>query len=162
MGVSVVNSCILYNATKPDILLNTHDFFDDVINALVDLDKTYNWDVLNEGDVEDDDVPPLALAVPVDQDDSGAAVDLESEDEESNRKVIKRCRMKFCEKTIDRLEGIHIPTLLANDKRRKCVFHSKIKSRYLCQTCDVALCLSDNPKESCWFKFHHVETWKEK
>ena len=94
--------------------------------------------------------------------DSEVSASLGSDVEEVNGKVFKRYRIKNCEKNIDRLEGIHIPTILSNAKRRKCVFHVKTKTRYLCETCDVCLCLSDNPKESCWFKFHHEDTWKEK
>jgi hypothetical protein len=126
------------------------------------LNQTYNWDALHGEEGKNDEMPPLALAVPIDQEGSDSSASSGSDEEEGQGKVIKRYRLQHCEKTIDRLEGIHIPTVLPNTKRRKCVFHRQAKTRYFCETCDVGLCLSDNAKESCWFKFHHVETWKEK
>ena len=76
-------------------------------------------------------------------------------------KFFHRNRRANLEIAVERIEGIHIPTLLSSNNRRRCVFHPNTKQRYFCETCDVALCLSECGKESCWYKFHHVEEWKE-
>jgi hypothetical protein len=108
------------------------------------------------------DNPPVVQAVPIGQEEPDEADVTDVGKEEVNRTIHRRYRVQKCEDKIDRLEGIHIPTILSNKKRRKCVFHPTIKSRYLCETCDAALCLSDCPEKSCWFKFHHLDSWNEK
>ena len=64
-------------------------------------------------------------------------------------------------KKTERLDGVHVPCIVSNAKRRKCVFHPKIKTRYECETCQVPLCLTDAEGESCWYKFHYEEEWEE-
>jgi hypothetical protein len=85
-----------------------------------------------------------------------------SEDSSKSKgKLHHRNRRANLEIAVERIEGIHIPTLLSSNNRRRCVFHPNTKQRYFCETCDVALCLSECGKESCWYKFHHMEEWKD-
>jgi hypothetical protein len=48
LGVSEVNATTLYNMSDPQKKISLIEFFDDVVNALTDLDKTQNWDRLEE------------------------------------------------------------------------------------------------------------------
>jgi hypothetical protein len=162
LGVYVINANILYNASGTETTFNTHQFFDEVITSLADLNKTFNWDAMEgENDAELENVP-VVLAVPIGQEETDEADVSDGGKKDVDRKIHHRYRVKNCEKKIDRLEGIHIPTILSNKKRRKCVFHPNIKSKYLCETCDAALCLTDCAEKSCWYKFHHLDSWYEK
>ena len=76
-------------------------------------------------------------------------------------KVFRRNRRLNQRGDLERLEEIHCPLLLDSKNRRRCVFHPNTKQRYFCEACDVALCLSECGKERCWYKFHHVEEWKD-
>ena len=75
--------------------------------------------------------------------------------------ILYRYRKGKSKLRVERLEGIHYPTLLSCNNRRRCVFHPEIKQRYFCPTCDVALCLSDVPEKGCWYKYHHEEDWRD-
>ena len=74
----------------------------------------------------------------------------------------QRYRFTNLEKKNERLDGIHVPIIVSNAIRRKCVFHPKTKTRYECETCQVPLCLSEVGKDSCWAKFHYDEEWGKK
>ena len=47
----------------------------------------------------------------------------------------QRYRSTNLEQKTERLDGVHVPCIVSNAKRRKCVFQSKIKTRYECETC---------------------------
>ena len=162
LGVSVVNANILYNASSPDSRMNSHEYFDNIITALADLDKTHNWDDLVEELAENPVLPVVNEPAPLALEEVVEPVHSPVVPFKPKGKSYNRYRATNFEIEGDRLEGVHIPIILSNAKRRKCVFHKNTKSRYLCEQCDVALCLSKCGEESCWFKFHHMETWKEK
>ena len=162
LGVSVVNANILYNASNPDSRMNSHQFFDETITALVDLEKNYNWDDLEEEMAENPVLPVVNEPAPLAQEEGDDPAHPPVVRFKAKGKSYNRYRMTNFEIEGDRLEGVHVPIIVSNDKRRKCVFHPKTKSRYLCEQCDVALCLTKCGEESCWFKFHHMETWTEK
>jgi hypothetical protein len=161
LGVSVVNATILHNMSNPQKMLSLIEFFDEVVTALTDLDKTHYWDSIEEEIEKNGNLTSVdSKDSPAEKDDS-ASVSSSKEAPEPKGKVFPRNRMANLEIAAERIEGSHIPILLSNKKRRRCVFHPTTKSRYLCQTCDVALCLSECAEDSCWFKFHHQTSWKD-
>ena len=162
LGVSVVNASILYNASNKDARLTNMDFFNEVIKSLCDLEKSHNWDDLIEDIEENPDLPPAGpqdLMAAEEVNHSPAAVEV---GQKHDGKVFHRNRLVNLEISVERLEGMHYPSLLPSQNRRRCVFHPETKQRYYCETCDVALCLSECGKESCWYKFHHSVAWKGK
>ena len=157
LGVSAVNACILYNNSKPPKKLSSIEYFDELIKALADLDRSHNWNDLEEEMSEDSDVGPQYFCAPVEAE--GSAID-SLPSLKPIGKVYQRYRKKNLEGAVERLEGIHVPMFLKSNNRRRCVFHPDIKQRYFCETCQVSLCLSECAKESCWYKYHHEESWK--
>jgi hypothetical protein len=161
LGVSVVNASILYNHSNPQAKLSSIEFFDEIIKSLADLQKTYNWDTWH---VDGDEIPVQQLVEGVAPSVPGvpnAHAPASEDSSKSKGKLHHRNRRANLEIAVERIEGIHIPTLLSSNNRRRCVFHPNTKQRYFCETCDVALCLSECGKESCWYKFHHMEEWKD-
>ena len=161
LGVSVVNAMIIYNLSNPKKKLSSVDFFNEIILALVDLDRKSKYDDLTpittvHHSLEPVVRPPSAVPVNVDK------VPPSQEDLSMTEGLgFVRYRVTNLEKKAERLEGIHIPIVVSNAKRRKCVFHPKTKTRYECQSCQVPLCLSEVALDSCWFKFHCKEQWGE-
>jgi hypothetical protein len=138
------------------------EFFDNVIKALCDLDKTHNWDDLVDEEENVEEIP-LPAPLPLVGSEAPNPAPPSSEDApKTDGKVFHRNRMANLEISVERLEGMHYPSLLPTQKRRRCVFHPSSKQRYYCETCDVALCLAECGEESCWFKFHHSGAWKKK
>jgi hypothetical protein len=165
LGVSVLNAHIIYNMINVDAPLSSIEFFDSVIKALVDLDKSHNWDLGHEEEVEEPVLPPVGplyfdapVEAPVEPEEAAIQEELEPK---VKGKVFRRNRRLNQRKEVERLEGIHYPLLLDSKNRRRCVFHPSVKQRYFCPTCDVALCLSSNEKDSCWYKYHHEEKWRD-
>ncbi len=123
---------IIYNLSNPKKKLSSVDFFNDIILAFVDLDRNRNFDDLNpirtvHHSLEPVVRPPSAVPVNVDKlppshEDLGMTESL----------GFVRYRVTNLEKKAERLEGIHIPIVVSNAKRRKCVFHPKTKTRYEC------------------------------
>ena len=161
LGISVLNAHILYNMSNNGSRLSSIEFFDSVIKALVDLEKTNNWDLGQNGEVAE---PVLAPVVPMDPEapvvveEAPAPLELVPK---VKGKVFRRNRRLNQRGELERLEGIHSPLLLDSKNRRRCVFHPNIKQRFYCPTCDVALCPSATEEDCCWYKYHHEETWKD-
>ena len=157
LGVSMVNACIVCNIKYPENKLTSIEFIDNVIKALADLEKSYNWAFST------DEIPVPPPAAPVDPlapvEPEMPVADEEAESQVKG-KVFKRYRKANMASDVERLEGIHTPVLLDSKSRRRCVFHPKIKQRHYCPTCDVCLCLSATEEDSCWYKFHHTEFWR--
>jgi hypothetical protein len=160
LGVAAMNACILYNKSNGMKRLSSIQFMDEVIKSLADLDRSHNWNDLDSDHEEE----PVLSPVENEGSDNAVALDLTShsvgESLSKTGRVYRRYRKSNLEGAVERLEGIHYPTLLSSTNRRRCVFHTDVKQRYFCTTCDVALCLSECAEESCWFKYHHQETWK--
>jgi hypothetical protein len=161
LGVSVVNACILYNNSNPLRRLTSIEFFDDVIKSMADLDKTHNWNDLDEelGEIQETASEDLMDGIATEVEDEPTIASVATL--QPKGKVFRRYRKKNLEGKVERLEGIHVPVLLKSSNRRRCVFHPDTKQRYFCETCDVALCLSDCAEDSCWYKYHHEESWKD-
>jgi hypothetical protein len=161
LGVSVVNATILYNYSNREKTMSLMEFFDAVVIALTDLDKTHNWDGLEGNLGKNEKISSVdSNDLPAKEKDSES--DSSSDDGPKPKgKVFPRNRIATLEIAAERIEGSHVPMLLSNKKRRRCVFNPTTKSRYLCQTCDVALCLSECAEDSCWFKFHNKTSWKD-
>ena len=162
LGVSVVNAMIIYNLSNPKKKLSSVDFFNEIILALVNLDKKNNFDDLEPLQTVHHSLEPVVRSkrsVPVE----GVSLPPALEEEEEVKGLgFVRYRVANLEKKAERLEGIHIPILVSNAKRRKCVFHPKTKTRYECQSCQVPVCLSEVALDSCWHKFHYKDQWGEK
>ena len=161
LGVCVVNAYILYGESKAHKKLSKIEFFDEVIKSLADLARDHNWDAVTEKIPEIEEMEPTLPAVYFSSEDEleppvsvGPAI-------KPKGKVFHRYRKGKSNVRVERLEGIHYPTLLSCNNRRRCVFHPEIKQRYFCPTCDVALCLSDVPEKGCWYKYHHEEDWRD-
>ena len=153
----MVNAMILTNLQHPENILSLIEYQDYVIKALADLDKSYQWGFNLE---EDPVLPPAAPVDPLAPVDPDLPVVGEEAESQVKGKVFKRYRRANMASDIERLKGIHTPVLLDSKNRRRCVFHPKIKERHYCPTCDVCLCLSASEEDSCWFKFHHEQTWR--
>ena len=79
-----------------------------------------------------------------------------------------------------RLLGYHEPVHLrrssvkvgdrvrVGDNRRKCVVCSDLKCSFICEQCNVALCVKNKDEQadkkfvSCWFKFHNLPAFRRK
>ena len=162
LGVSVVNANIVYNASNPHKRFSSADYFNEVIISLADLDKTQLFDELVPKTTVHHSLEPVARCKPSAPVEADGLAPSQADESEVQGLGFHRYRSSNLEKKSERLEGIHVPILVENKKRRKCVFHPKDKTRYECNTCKVPLCLSDCQEDSCWFKFHYVEAWGEK
>ena len=162
LGVSVVNANILYNQSFNKNRLSSVQFFNEVINSLAALGKEQFYDQIITCTTVHGSLEPLVRGpppVPVVPD---ALAPSQVDDSKVTSLGFHRYRATNLEKKTERLDGIHIPIIVSNAKRRKCVFHPKTKTRYECETCQVPLCLSECGKDSCWAKFHYEEQWGEK
>ena len=142
-GVSVVNANILYNQTFHEKMLSSVQFFNEVIKSLADLGKDQFYDELETCTTVYGSLEPLVRRPPP----VPVVPDVLAPPQVDESKVTSlgfhRYRSTNLEKKTKRLDGIHIPIIVSNSKRRKCVFHPKRKTRYECETWQVPLCLSE-------------------
>ena len=161
LGVSVVNANILYNVSNHTKRMSSVQFFNEVIISLVDLENVQLYDQIQVCNTAHGSLLPLVRQpppVPVETEVPPASL---VDGGKTTRLGYQRYRSTNLQQKTERLDGVHVPCIVSNAKRRKCVFHPKIKTRYECETCQVPLCLTDAEGESCWYKFHYEENWED-
>jgi hypothetical protein len=159
LGVTVINARILFNLCNPTIKLTNFEYIDEVVKSLADLDKSFNWNLIEDEPEYWPDPNPRPVVARKGRDASALPPSTSPESPEPKGKFHHRNRRANLEVAVERTEGIHVPSLLPSKNRRRCVFHNNVKQRYFCETCDVALCMDEVGKESCWYKFHHCGKW---
>jgi hypothetical protein len=144
---------------NPTTKLTNFEYIDEVVKSLADLDKSFNWNLIEDEPEYWPDPNPRPVVARKGRDASALPPSTSPESPEPKGKFHHRNRRANLEVAVERTEGIHVPSLLPSKNRRRCVFHNNVKQRYFCETCDVALCLDEVGKESCWYKFHHCGKW---
>ena len=162
LGVSVVNANILYNLSFTKNRMSSVQFFNAVILSLADLGNEQFFDDIEVCKTAHGSLEPLVRRPPVVPVEAAVLAPSKADETKVPALGYQRYRSSNLEKKNERLDGMHVPIMVSNAKRRKCVFHPKTKTRYECETCQVPLCLSEGGKESCWAKFHYEEQWGEK